>query len=63
MIFLKEDGSLNVEQLLSLPIDEFMYVVGDMSQDQWDEFIAKSEPYMTEGPIVPIVYEKRRQYR
>lgn len=58
MIFLKEDGSLDVEQMLSLPLEEFIDVVGDMSQDQWDEFITKSEPYMTEGPIVPIVDDR-----
>ena len=58
MIFLKEDGSLDVEQILSLPIEEFIDVIGDLTQDQLDEFIAKSEPYMTKGPIVPIVDDR-----
>ena len=58
MLFLIEDGSLDFEQILSLPIEEFIDVVGDLSQDQRVEFITKSEPYMTEGPIVPIVDDR-----
>jgi hypothetical protein len=57
MAFLKEDGSLDVERISSLPLDEFINVVENLTQEQWKEFIDKCEPYNVKGPVVPIVVD------
>lgn len=57
MEFLKEDGSLDVERLANLPLKEFINAVEGLSQEQWNEFIAKCEPYAVTGPVEPIVVD------
>lgn len=39
--YLYEDGSLNVEKIRHLPIDEKMKVMGKMTQEQIDEYWSK----------------------
>lgn len=34
MVFLKEDGSLDVERINKLPIEEWMEMVGDMTKEE-----------------------------
>ena len=57
MEYLKEDGSLDVERLANLPLKEFINAVEELSQEQWNEFIAKCELYAVTGPVEPIVVE------
>ena len=57
MEYLKEDGSLDVERLANLPLKEFTNAVEQLSQEQWNEFIAKCELYAVTGPVEPIVVD------
>lgn len=41
MVYLKEDGSLDVERINKLPIEEKMIVIGNLSQEQYKEFYSK----------------------
>lgn len=57
MQYLKEDGSLDVERLANLPLKEFINAVEELSQEQWNEFIAKCELYAVTGPVDSIVVD------
>ena len=39
--FLKEDGSLDVERMNSLPLDEWMDEMGDLTQEQVEDYLSK----------------------
>ena len=41
MTLLKEDGSLNIEHINQLPIEEYMDVVGDLTEEQYEEYLSK----------------------
>lgn len=41
MALLKEDGSLDIERINKLPIEEYMDVVGDLTEEQYEEYISK----------------------
>lgn len=41
MKYLKEDGSLNVEHIDKLPLEEYMNAMGDLTQEQVKEYISK----------------------
>ena len=39
--YLKEDGCLDIERINNLPIEEYMDVMGDLTQEQIEEYISK----------------------
>ena len=39
---LKEDGSLNVELINKLPLEEYMETMGDLTQEQVKEYLCKT---------------------
>ena len=41
MALLKEDGSLDVERINKLPIEEYMDAMGDLTQEQVKEYLSK----------------------
>lgn len=41
MALLKEDGSLDIEKMNSLPLEEWMDVMGDLTQEQVEEYLSK----------------------
>ena len=41
MALLKEDGSLDVERINKLPLEEYMDAMGDLTQEQVKEYISK----------------------
>ena len=41
MALLKEDGSLDVEWINKLPIEEYMNTLGDLTQEQVKEYMSK----------------------
>ena len=41
MALLKEDGSLDIEHINSLPLREYMDVMGDLTQEQVQEYLSK----------------------
>lgn len=34
MVFLKEDGSLDIERINNLPIDEYIYIIENLTESQ-----------------------------
>lgn len=47
MIYLKEYGSLDVERINQLPIDEYVEVMGTLTQEQYKEY----EEHISKQPI------------
>lgn len=41
MVHLKEDGSLDIEKINSLPLQEYMNTLGSFTSDQLDEYRSK----------------------
>ena len=41
MVFLKEDGSLDIERIDNLPLLEYYDMLGDLSESQIEEYSAK----------------------
>ncbi len=41
MALLNEDGSLDIERINQLPIEEYMDVVGDLTEEQYKEYLSK----------------------
>lgn len=40
MVFLKEDGSLDIERISKLPIEEHMNMLGDLTSQQMKEYLS-----------------------
>ena len=57
MVFLKEDGSLDIERINNLPIDEFADMMGDLTQVQMNEYVSKLTINESYGPTRPIVVD------
>lgn len=38
MIFLKEDGSLDIERMNALPIEEYMKMIGELTDEQCNQY-------------------------
>ena len=56
--YLKEDGSLDVERINKLPIEEYMDVMGDLTQEQYKYYLSKlpiNESY--HGPTKAVVVD------
>lgn len=41
MELMKEDGSLDVERINQLPIDEYIKVIADLTNEQFEEYSSK----------------------
>ena len=41
MALLKEYGSLDVERINKLPLEEYMDAIGDLSEEQYEEYLSK----------------------
>lgn len=41
MEYLKEEGSLDVERINKLPIEEYMDIVGSLTEEQYNEYMSK----------------------
>ena len=42
MAILKEDGSLDIERINKLPIEEYMEVIGDLTKEQYEYYLSKT---------------------
>lgn len=40
MALLKEDGSLDIERINKLPIEEYMEVIGELTETQYKEYLS-----------------------
>ena len=41
MAYLNEDGSLDIERINQLPLEEYMNAMGDLTQEQVKEYVSK----------------------
>lgn len=57
MILLKEDGSLDIERINQLPIEEYMEVVGDFTQEQRKEYFSNQPINEEKGSVKVIIAE------
>ena len=42
MIYLKEDGSLDIEHINNLSLNEYMEVIGDLTEEQYKFYLSKT---------------------
>ncbi|MCF0179198.1 MAG: hypothetical protein HUJ97_02980 [Bacteroidales bacterium] len=40
MVYLNENGSLDIERINSLPLEEHMKVIGSLTKEQYKEFLS-----------------------
>ena len=51
MEYLKEDGSLDVERIDNLPLEEYEKVIGALTQEQYRDYVSKQPINESIGPI------------
>lgn len=54
MALLKEDGSLDVERIDKLPIEERLHEIGKFTREQVNEYFSKVSIKESHKPITPI---------
>ena len=54
--YLKEDGSLDVERINKLPIEEYIKVVGAFTQEQYRYYTSKLPINESHEPTKPVVF-------
>lgn len=54
MQYLKEDGSLDYKKINSLPIEEYIKFVENLTQDQYEDFFANQPPEEGKEPFKPV---------
>ena len=57
MVFLKEDGSLDIERINKLPIEEYMEVIGDLTKEQYEYYQSKTPLNESHEPVRAIVVD------
>ena len=57
MALLKEDGSLDVERINKLPIEEYMDVVGDLTEEQYEEYYSKLPINESKEPMKAVLVD------
>ena len=53
----KEDGTLDIELINKLPLDDYMDVMGSLSESQIDYYMANTPMEPSKGPVIPIPEE------
>ena len=54
MEYLKEDGSLDVEKINKLPLDERLHEIGKFTREQVKEYFSKVPIKESHKPITPV---------
>lgn len=54
MEYIKEDGSLDVERIDSLPLDEYTKIIGKLTQELLDDYFSKQPLNESKGTTRPI---------
>ena len=55
---MKEDGSLDVEHINKLPLEEYMDTIGDLSEEQYEEYLSKLPINESNEPIRVIKVDR-----
>ena len=54
MIPLKDDGTLDVERINELPIEEYMDVIRDLTEEQYEYYQSKTPLDEESGPVKAV---------
>lgn len=57
MVFLKEDGSLDIDRMLNLPIEEFIETIENMTMEQYNYFTTNLPPDEGNWPPKAVEYD------
>ena len=57
MVYLKEDGSLDVERINSLPLEEYMDIIGDLTEEQYKEYLSQLPLNESHEPMQAVVVD------
>lgn len=57
MALLKEDGSLDIERINKLPLEEYMNAMGDLTQEQVKEYISNLPINESNEPMRAVVVD------
>jgi hypothetical protein len=57
MVFLKEDGSLGIERINKLPLEEYMDMMGDLTQEQVREYVTKLPINESKEPMKAVIVD------
>lgn len=57
MVLLKEDGSLDIERINKLPIEEWMDAIGDLTQEQYEYYLSKTPMNESREPVRALVVD------
>lgn len=56
MVLLKEDGSLDIERINKLPIEEWMDAIGDLTQEQYEYYLSKTPINESQEPAKAVEF-------
>ena len=62
MALLKEDGSLDIERINKLPLNEFMDEMGDLTHEQVEEYISRLPITENNTPLQARVVNSIEEY-
>ncbi len=54
MVLLREDGSLDIDGINKLPLDERLHVIGKFTREQVEEYFSKTPIKESHIPITPV---------
>lgn len=57
MVYLKEDGSIDVERINRLPLKEWMDMVAEMTEEQYAYFESKTPLNESEKPYTGVILD------
>ena len=57
MVFLKEDRSLDIERINKLPLEEYMDMMGDLTQEQVREYVTKLPINESKEPMKAVIVD------
>lgn len=57
MVFLKEDGSLDMERISKLPIEEYMKMIGELTDEQYHFYVSALPVNEDHQPAKAIVVD------
>lgn len=57
MVFLKEDGSLDIERMDALPIEEYMKMVRELTDEQYHYYVSSFPVNEDHQPVKAIVVD------
>lgn len=57
MVLLKEDVSLDIERINKLPLEEYMDMMGDLTQEQVREYVTKLPINESKEPMKAVIVD------